>query len=53
MNVGSEVLTAVVKTSIYYLLGYNAVQPVESEPTFRKNISPPSSGSNKPSKIPA
>jgi hypothetical protein len=27
--------------------------PVESQPTFQRNISPPSSGSNKPSKIPA
>jgi hypothetical protein len=34
----------------YYLLGYNAVQSVESQPTFRRNISPPSSGStNRPS----
>jgi hypothetical protein len=27
--------------------------PVESQPTFERNISLPSSGSNKPSKIPA
>jgi hypothetical protein len=27
--------------------------PVESQPTFQRNISLPSSGSNKPSKIPA
>jgi hypothetical protein len=27
-----------------YLLGYNAVQPVKSQPKFRKNVSPPSSG---------
>jgi hypothetical protein len=34
-----------------YLLRYNAVQSIESQPTFRRNISPPSSGSkNKPSK---
>jgi hypothetical protein len=26
---------------------------VETQPTFRRQISPPSSGSNKPSKIPA
>jgi hypothetical protein len=26
-------------------MGYNAVQSVESEPKFRTNISPPSSGS--------
>jgi hypothetical protein len=32
-----------------YLLGYNTVQSVESKPTFRRNMSPPSSGSkNKP-----
>jgi hypothetical protein len=37
----------------YYLLGYNAVQSVESQPTFRRNLLPPSSGSkNKPSKKP-
>jgi hypothetical protein len=28
-----------------YLLGYNAVQCVESKPTFQKNVSLPSSGS--------
>jgi hypothetical protein len=28
----------------YSLLGYKAVYFVESQPTFRKNISPPSSG---------
>jgi hypothetical protein len=38
---------------VLYLLTYNAVYSVESQPTFRRNISPPSSGSNKPSKIPA
>jgi hypothetical protein len=33
-----------------YLLGYNAMHSVESQPTFRRNMSPPSSGSkNKPS----
>jgi hypothetical protein len=38
----------------YYLLWYNAVYSVESQPTFRRNISPPSSGSkNKQSKKPA
>jgi hypothetical protein len=48
--VGFEVLTAVVMIE-YYLLEYNVVQSVESQPTFRRNISPPSSGSkNKPSK---
>jgi hypothetical protein len=29
----------------YHLLGYNAVQSVESQPTFRRNILPPFSGS--------
>jgi hypothetical protein len=28
----------------YYLLGYNAVYSVESKPTFRRKINPPSSG---------
>jgi hypothetical protein len=38
----------------FYLLGYNAVQSVVSQPTFRRNISPQSSGSKKkPSKKPA
>jgi hypothetical protein len=37
----------------YYLLGYNAGYSVVSLPVFRKNISPPSSGSNDKSKIPA
>jgi hypothetical protein len=37
----------------YYLLKYNAVQSVEGQPTFWKNISPQSSGASKPSKIPA
>jgi hypothetical protein len=39
------------KNEEYYLLGYNAVQSVKCQPTFRRNISPPSSGSkNKLSK---
>jgi hypothetical protein len=39
----------------FYLLGCDAVKSVESQPTFRWNISPLSSESkkNKPSKIPA
>jgi hypothetical protein len=38
----------------YHLLGYSTVQSVECQPTFRRNISPLSSGSkNKPSKISA
>jgi hypothetical protein len=38
----------------YYLVGYNAVEFAGSQLTFRRNISPPSSGSkNKPSKKPA
>jgi hypothetical protein len=28
-----------------YLLGYNAMQSVESQPTFRRNMPPPSPGS--------
>jgi hypothetical protein len=28
-----------------YLLGYNPMYPVESQPTFRRNMSPPYSGS--------
>jgi hypothetical protein len=48
VHAGFEVLTAVIKDNT--LLGYNAVQSVESQPTFRMNISPPTSGSkNKPS----
>jgi hypothetical protein len=38
----------------FHILGYNAVQPVESQIKFPKNMSPPSSGSrSKPSKKPA
>jgi hypothetical protein len=38
----------------YYLLGYNALWSDENQPTFRRNISPPSSGSeNKPNMIAA
>jgi hypothetical protein len=37
----------------FYLLGHNAMYSVESQPTFRRNLSPPSSGSkNKLSKKP-
>jgi hypothetical protein len=37
-----------------YLLWYNAMYSVESQPTFQRNVSPPSSGSkNKASKKPA
>jgi hypothetical protein len=28
----------------YYLLGYNVMWSIESQPTLRRNISPPSSG---------
>jgi hypothetical protein len=31
----------------YYLPGYNDVQSAESQPTFWRNMSPPSSGSKK------
>jgi hypothetical protein len=35
-----------------YLLGYNAVKSFESQPTFRRNVLPPASGSkNKSSKL--
>jgi hypothetical protein len=38
----------------YYLLGYNAVYSVESQPMFRGSISLPSSGlKNKLSNVPA
>jgi hypothetical protein len=38
-------------TEEFYLLGYNAVRSVESQPTFRRNMLPPSSWSKyKPSK---
>jgi hypothetical protein len=37
----------------YYLLGCNAVYSVENQSMFGRNILPPSSGSNKQSKIPA
>jgi hypothetical protein len=30
-------------------MGFNAVQPAESQLTFRRNMSPPSSASNKTS----
>jgi hypothetical protein len=32
------------KDEEYHLLGYNALKSVESQPAFRRNISPPSSG---------
>jgi hypothetical protein len=39
------------KNEEFYHLGNNAVKSVESQPAFRRNMSPPSSGSkNKPSK---
>jgi hypothetical protein len=42
------------QTEQYYLLGYNAAYSVESQMTFRRNMSSSSSGSkNKPSKKPA
>jgi hypothetical protein len=50
--VGFEIFIVVIMKE-FYLLGYNAVQPAESQPTFRRNMSPPSSGSNKSSEKPA
>jgi hypothetical protein len=44
-DVGFEVLTAVVMKK-FYLLRCNGMQSVESQPTFRRNVSPPSSWSN-------
>jgi hypothetical protein len=53
-NHRSENLKSYKTIEDYYILGYNAVQSVGSQPTFRKNISPPSPGSKyKPSKKPA
>jgi hypothetical protein len=37
----------------YYLLVYNAMQSVESQPTFRRNMIPSSGSKNKPSEKPA
>jgi hypothetical protein len=38
-------------TEVSYLLGYNTMQPGESQPKFQRNIWPPSSGCNcKPSR---
>jgi hypothetical protein len=45
---GFEVLTAVVMKIC--LLGYNAVCSAENQPTFRRNISPPTSGSKNTSR---
>jgi hypothetical protein len=36
----------------FYLLGYIAVQSTERQLTFQRNVSPSSSESNKPSKMP-
>jgi hypothetical protein len=41
------------RLSQQWLRSVLAVYSVESQQTFRRNISPPSSGSNKPSKVPA
>jgi hypothetical protein len=44
--VGFEILTAVVMN--FCPLRYNIVQFDENQPTFRKNMSPPSSGAGSP-----
>jgi hypothetical protein len=36
---GFEVLAAVGYEEFFYLLGYNAMQSVESQSTFRRNVS--------------
>jgi hypothetical protein len=36
----------------YYFLGHNAIWSIKSQPTFQRNISPPSSWLNKLSKVP-
>jgi hypothetical protein len=42
------------KIEEFYFLGYNVLKSVESQPMFRSNMSPPSSGpNNKLSKKPA
>jgi hypothetical protein len=52
--VGFEVHTAVLMKWFFYVRGYNAVQFIENQQTFRKDMSPPTSVSeNKPSKKPA
>jgi hypothetical protein len=40
-----ELLQTIVSAEEYYLLGYNALQSVESQPMFRRNTFPPLSGS--------
>jgi hypothetical protein len=53
-NYGINLIVATLNFEDFYILGYNAMQPVENQTTFRRNISPASSGSkNKPSKKPA
>jgi hypothetical protein len=52
LHAGSEVLTAV--TTEFYLLGYIAVYPTERQPTYHRNMLPPSSRlKRKPSEKPA
>jgi hypothetical protein len=53
--IGVELLGHITKQVIekYCRHGYNAVCSVESQPTFRRYISPTSSRYNKPSTIPA
>jgi hypothetical protein len=49
--VGFNVFTVTAMKSTYYLLGYNTVYSVEIKLTFRRDVSLPSSGMNKLSKI--
>jgi hypothetical protein len=52
--VNREFLKTLHENEEFCLLGYDAVSSVESQSTFRRNMSPPSSGSkNKLSKKPA
>jgi hypothetical protein len=52
-NVSLSALSSIFREESYFLV-YYALQPVESQATFQRNVSPPSSDpNNKPSKKPA